>query len=96
MKHVFDVKVKDLSSLLLAHWFIAGLILTLKMEMIRSSETLVHVGTKRRHISEDGYFQLAGKLMSSSSVRRSMPNDKSSQSEQKRSLPGIIFIITLS
>jgi hypothetical protein len=31
---------------------------TLKMEAIRSSETLVHTGTTRRHIPEDGILDV--------------------------------------
>jgi hypothetical protein len=45
------------ASHLTARWFLARLISTLKMEVIRSSEELVHIRATRRYISEDGSFQ---------------------------------------
>jgi hypothetical protein len=41
---------------LLARWFIARLIFNPEMEVIRSSETSVHVRTTLRYMPEDGNF----------------------------------------
>jgi hypothetical protein len=47
----------DIARLLAARWFLARLISTLKIEMIRYSETLVYILTTRRYIPEDNNIQ---------------------------------------